>query len=72
MFGLFSSDSIKKPGSQPALSLIFRRVEKWNAVLLLDEADVFVEQPSSHDVHRNVLVPVFLREFGELSPFATQ
>jgi hypothetical protein len=53
---------MKESGSQRALSLIFRRVEKWNAVLLLDEVDVFLAQPSSHDVHRNVLVPVFLRE----------
>jgi AAA+ superfamily predicted ATPase len=44
------------------LPLIFRRAEKWNAVLLLDEADVFLEQRSCHDVHRNALVSVFLRE----------
>jgi ATPase family associated with various cellular activities (AAA) len=44
------------------LPLIFSRAEKWNAVRLLDEADVFLEQRSSHDVHRNALVSVFLRE----------
>ena len=44
------------------LSPIFRRAEKWNAVLLLDEADVFLEQRSCHDVHRNALVSIFLRE----------
>ena len=26
------------------LPLIFQRADKWNAVLLLDEADVFLEQ----------------------------
>lgn len=34
---------------------------KWDAVLLLDEADVFLEQRSSTDIHRNKLVSVFLR-----------
>ena len=44
------------------LPLIFQRADEWNAVLLLDEADVFLEQRSLHDVHRNALVSVFLRE----------
>lgn len=44
------------------LPLIFQRADKWNAVLLLDEADVFLEQRSFNDVHRNALVSVFLRE----------
>jgi SpoVK/Ycf46/Vps4 family AAA+-type ATPase len=33
----------------------------WGAVLLLDEADVFLEQRSTHDIHRNALVSIFLR-----------
>ena len=41
------------------LPLIFQRAHKWNTVLLLDEADV---RRSLHDVHRNALVSVFLRE----------
>lgn len=44
------------------LPLIFQRADKWKSVLLLDEADVFLEQRSLHDVHRNALVSVFLRE----------
>lgn len=44
------------------LPLIFQRAEKWNAVLLLDEADVFLEQRSPHDVHRNAMISIFLRE----------
>lgn len=44
------------------LPLIFRHAEKWNAILFLNEADVFLEQRSSHHVHRNALVSVFLRE----------
>ena len=42
------------------LPLIFHCAEKWNAVLLLDEADIFLEQRSCHDVHCNALVSVFL------------
>jgi DNA polymerase III delta prime subunit len=33
----------------------------WGAVLLLDEADVFLEKRTIHDIHRNALVSVFLR-----------
>ncbi|KAK4049370.1 hypothetical protein OIV83_004102 [Microbotryomycetes sp. JL201] len=36
-------------------------VEVWSAVLLIDEADVFLEQRSLHDVARNAMVSVFLR-----------
>ncbi|KXS95708.1 hypothetical protein AC578_10765 [Pseudocercospora eumusae] len=34
---------------------------KWGAVLLLDEADVFLEQRQITDIHRNRLVSIFLR-----------
>jgi AAA+ superfamily predicted ATPase len=43
------------------LPLIFERASKWNALLLLDEADVFLEQRSIGDINRNALVYVFLR-----------
>ena len=33
----------------------------WGAILLLDEADVFMEKRSLHDIHRNALVGIFLR-----------
>ncbi|KAI1466490.1 uncharacterized protein F4812DRAFT_465752 [Daldinia caldariorum] len=33
----------------------------WECVVLLDEADVFLEQRSLQDLHRNALVSVFLR-----------
>lgn len=33
----------------------------WNAVLLLDEADIFLEARDEHDVLRNAMVGVFLR-----------
>lgn len=40
---------------------ILRMVPKWGAVLLLDEADVFMETRSSTDLERNELVSIFLR-----------
>ncbi|KAF6820894.1 AAA family ATPase [Colletotrichum plurivorum] len=33
----------------------------WKAVLLIDEADVFLERRSLHDMQRNSLVSIFLR-----------
>jgi adenylate kinase family enzyme len=33
----------------------------WNAVLLLDEADIFLEKRTMTDLHRNALVSIFLR-----------
>lgn len=33
----------------------------WGAVLLLDEADIFLEKRTIHDIHRNALVSIFLR-----------
>lgn len=36
-------------------------VPKWGAVLLLDEADVFMEARNTTDLARNELVSIFLR-----------
>lgn len=33
----------------------------WNAILLLDEADIFMEERSTMDVERNAMVSIFLR-----------
>jgi SpoVK/Ycf46/Vps4 family AAA+-type ATPase len=43
------------------LSNILEMIAKWNAVLLLDECDVFLEKRSAHDLERNKLVSIFLR-----------
>ncbi|KAK5023013.1 hypothetical protein LTR16_012389, partial [Cryomyces antarcticus] len=40
---------------------ILEMCTRWNAILLLDEADVFLEQRSLHELERNKLVSVFLR-----------
>ena len=34
---------------------------RWSAVLLIDEADIFLEERSVHELERNKLVTVFLR-----------
>ncbi|KAA8635553.1 hypothetical protein SMACR_09201 [Sordaria macrospora] len=39
----------------------FQLAEKWGAVMLIDEADVFLEARSTSDLKRNSLVSVFLR-----------
>lgn len=43
------------------LTQIFRIVSSWGAIVLIDEADVFMEQRSVHDLQRNAIVAVFLR-----------
>lgn len=39
---------------------VFRRARRWNAILILDEADVYVRQ-RGHDLKQNAIVGVFLR-----------
>jgi SpoVK/Ycf46/Vps4 family AAA+-type ATPase len=38
------------------LSEHFRRAERWEAIMLIDEADVFMERRSTNDLVRNSLV----------------
>ena len=45
--GFFGTDSLRA---------IFRAAVEWNAILLLDEADVVLEARSFEDVHRNASV----------------
>ncbi|KAK8238708.1 P-loop containing nucleoside triphosphate hydrolase protein [Phyllosticta capitalensis] len=44
------------------LSDILKLASHWKAVLLLDEADVFLAQRTITDIERNAIVSVFLRE----------
>ncbi|KAJ5564920.1 hypothetical protein N7513_001162 [Penicillium frequentans] len=44
-----------------SLKDILRMIPKWGAVLLLDEADVFMEARTATDLMRNELVSIFLR-----------
>ncbi|RGP70879.1 hypothetical protein FLONG3_7335 [Fusarium longipes] len=41
---------------------IFEMATEWNAIILLDEADVFLAQRNRYNVQRNELVSIFLRE----------
>lgn len=41
---------------ESSLSNVLEMCTKWNAVLLIDEADVFLERRSAHDLVRNKLV----------------
>ncbi|KAF2822706.1 P-loop containing nucleoside triphosphate hydrolase protein [Ophiobolus disseminans] len=52
---------------------ILEMCSRWNAILLLDEADVFLEQRSLHELERNKLVSIFLRvlEYYEGTMFLT-
>lgn len=68
------AEEIKRPlyavqcaqlGTTPAeletkLQTVLRRAERWNAILLLDEADVYIHARGS-DVDQNAIVGVFLR-----------
>ncbi|KAK2018524.1 hypothetical protein LZ32DRAFT_599456 [Colletotrichum eremochloae] len=40
---------------------------QWNAVLLIGEADVFLERPSLNNMERNGLVSIFLRALEDYS-----
>jgi SpoVK/Ycf46/Vps4 family AAA+-type ATPase len=44
------------------LSRIFRIAAHWKAILLLDEADVFLQTRSTMQLGRNRLVAIFLRK----------
>lgn len=58
---------------ESSLREILEMCTKWNAILLLDEADVFLEQRSLHELERNKLVSIFLRvlEYSECILFLT-
>ncbi|KAH9944905.1 P-loop containing nucleoside triphosphate hydrolase protein [Amylocystis lapponica] len=43
------------------LEKVFDLATAWKAIILIDEADVFLERRSLHDLERNAMVAVFLR-----------
>ena len=44
------------------LKEIYNYAVAWKVILLLDEADIFLQERDMHDVRRNALVSIFLRE----------
>ncbi|KAF2130042.1 P-loop containing nucleoside triphosphate hydrolase protein [Dothidotthia symphoricarpi CBS 119687] len=62
LFMMSSADLGLNPDKiESNLTDILEMVATWNAVLLLDECDVFLEARSTHDLERNKLVSIFLR-----------
>ena len=60
------SVSVGELGTDPAsmeknLRQILDVAQIWNAVILLDEADIFLEKRTSGDILRNAMVGIFLR-----------
>jgi len=58
--------SVGELGTEPEtlekkLHDILDLASQWDAVLLLDEADIFLEARTKHDIHRNAMVGIFLR-----------
>jgi hypothetical protein len=57
--------SVSEVGTSPQeieknLQRVFTRVERWNAVLLFDECDVFLSK-RGEDIHQSAVVGMFLR-----------
>jgi len=52
------------PSLDSALESIFDVATEWKAIVLIDEADVFLEQRSLHDLERNAMVAVLYVEFS--------
>jgi hypothetical protein len=53
--------SFQAPQLEAALSTLLELCKMWNAMLLIDEAEVFLEARSLGDIERNALVSVLLR-----------
>lgn len=47
------------------LTMIFKIASRWKAILLIDEADIFMAQRSNDHLQLNALVSVFLRELKQ-------
>ena len=63
LYSVSAGDLGVQPGTvDKNLSEALELSSKWNAVLLLDEADVFLQQRTAQDVKRNALVTIFLRQ----------
>ncbi|KAA1473222.1 P-loop containing nucleoside triphosphate hydrolase protein [Dentipellis sp. KUC8613] len=49
-------------GLERTLTRVFALAVRWAAVVLIDEADVYLEQRNLHEIERNAMVAVFLRK----------
>ncbi|KAK8151673.1 P-loop containing nucleoside triphosphate hydrolase protein [Phyllosticta citrichinensis] len=53
--------SMDRMSTEAKLQRILEMCTRWDAVLLIDEADIFLEERSLHELERNKLVTIFLR-----------
>jgi Cdc6-like AAA superfamily ATPase len=58
--------SVGELGTDPVtlesrLTKILEICSLWNAIILFDEADIFLEKRTVNDIHRNAMVGIFLR-----------
>lgn len=56
---LYTGDT--KKGYDTVMKNILLLSERWNAIILIDEADIFVERRSLSDIKRNAIVGTFLK-----------
>lgn len=62
LYAIGAGDLGSKPETiEQELQRIFDMVGKWNGIVLIDEADVFMSERVDHDVTYNACVSVFLR-----------
>ncbi|KAK3291100.1 uncharacterized protein B0H64DRAFT_446347 [Chaetomium fimeti] len=62
LFAITSGDLGSTPDAvESSLNEIFHLANVWDCILLLDEADVFLEEREKNDLKRNAVVSVFLR-----------
>ncbi|KAH6618400.1 hypothetical protein B0J18DRAFT_371434 [Chaetomium sp. MPI-SDFR-AT-0129] len=62
LFAITSGDLGSTPDAvESSLTEIFHLANVWDCILLLDEADVFLEEREKSDLKRNAVVSVFLR-----------
>lgn len=52
---------VSPPEVEKKLEEIFEYAVRWKAVLLLDEADIFLQERNYQDLTRNAIVSIFLR-----------
>ena len=56
--GELGTDSVEV---EEQLTRVLSLAQSWNAIVLIDEADVFLEKRDSSDLKRNAIVSIFLR-----------
>ncbi len=56
---------------EDSLELVLELAKKWNAILLLDECDMFLEARTTTDIRRNRLVSGTPCPFSLLKPISS-